>query len=265
MDYVPLDRTRCISQIRNKSKKLGQFFDQIPDNIKNKIFCQKKVNSSGNSNLMRNKSHRNGNHDIIFDNDNIADVRDSIIAHELTHILLREESFPFIGPKSYLIREENYEKLMSQFNNLLQHRLVYPRLIENNFNVVPDFRDVYLQYFMRGVGYYGTNNRNNRPLIRNQYIGTILEKVLIFWFTDYNLIKNFLSQNEGRSFGQFLKRYYVYVSRESSQLLNIFDDIGYDTPDKQNELIEILMERYGLQGYFKICEIINGSIEIINE
>ena len=126
----------AIKEIRDISEKIREFFDNNSSKIKNKIiYAIDEFAEAINTPSFKIQNATDGNklHIMIFNNTNLKEVKDSIIAHEYSHILLREEGFPTVLPTN-----NQYMSLSGMFNNILQDPLIYLRLNED-FDVEEDF------------------------------------------------------------------------------------------------------------------------------
>jgi len=247
MCYTTLNKHESIEKIRSISDFLKNYYDDIPLIIRDKVHYVIRNNPENDINLLQNGILKEegscsiAGYSIIFDNDDIGSVRDSIIAHEFEHIILRENSFPVTNQINEL---QIFDKISRAINNLLQHQLIYEKLQGIGFNVEQDYMDIIYENFKSQIGF-----NNNDPLNL-----MIWGKFLIFYFTDnYGIQNTLFNKNiDDENLTRFIGSYYHRIIRQSRRLLTYFDQQGNDTAEEQISLLKYLVNRYSL------TEVLNG-------
>jgi len=230
-------RDDAITEISDISDELENILNNDIQNLSNILYYL--VNERDEqrhlpSHKISNGTNPAGEHVIIFNNTNLSSVKDSIIAHEFTHILLTEEGFPYFTPNHTL-----YSGISTGLNNLFQDPLIYPRLFEN-FSVSED---------------YILNVEELTEWLHTQTIPTIpLERVRWnFNFARTLLIQEALFNDEDATgINSFLEDNYSGFLPEVQFILTLFDTHGNDTPSRQDTIVNEIISHYSLNHYITV-------------
>jgi hypothetical protein len=255
MCYTTLQREEIIEQIRNKSNYLRIYYDSISYQIREKIHYVVRNNPIGNNQLLQfGLFGQLEGYNIIFDSNDISNVRESIIAHEFEHIILRENRFPFTHQSGEL---EVHHNISKQINNLLQHQLIYRELLDFGFNVEQDYLDIYYEKFKNQIGF-----NNNNPI----NLTTDGIKLFRLYFADNYSIQNaiFNENIDNELLTSFITSNYARIFRQSNLLLRYIEQQGYDTADEQISLLRNIINRYSLNNIVNGYFIENNTLREIN-
>lgn len=155
------------------------------------------------------------------------------IAHELGHILLNMEGFPSIG-----FVNSQCESLSSAINSMVHDPLVNSRLLPYGFDLLDDF-DQEVREDIRQLSKWSRPPSDRLVVI--QWMANYTGKVL-----DWELVRSHDGISE---FQEWFDRRYPDIARRATKLLRMVGRIGYDTPEKQNELFREVMRRYRLERF----------------
>ena len=255
MCYTTLNREETIEQIRNNSNYLRIYYDSIPSQIREKIHYVVRNNPIGDNQLLQfGIFGQLEGYNIIFDSDDVGSVRDSIIAHEFGHIILRENRFPFTHQSGELAVHHSISK---QINNLLQHQLIYRELLEFGFYVEQDYLNIYYEQFKNQIGF----NDNNPINLTTDGI-----KLFILYFADNHSSQNTLfNENiDSELLASFITSNYARIFRQSNLLLRYIEQQGYDTAEEQISLLRNIVNRYSLNDIVNGYYIENSTLIEIN-
>ena len=202
----------------------------------------------GHSYKMQMGTNQFGNHIVVFDNDDIASVSDSIVAHELNHIFLRGDGYPY-----FLSKVQNEYKIFSNLlNNILPHPLIYNNLKNLGFDVENDYNNIVFNDFKRYIGF------PNNPW---DNITDFEEKKLILYFVDNYFIQRTLFNEliDDQPFNDFIRQNYFDISEEAEALIRFIILSGNSTAEQHRALSINIIGLYELENYVRGYYISNST------
>ena len=114
------------------SKEFDNYFKDAEKSLKKPIFWGSLPPKTPNHIKIREFTSANGNHIIAFKNIPPKDITPSILAHEIEHIVLKDNSYPYVI----------ISKINSSFiNSMLQDPLIYNKLENVGFDAISDFNN----------------------------------------------------------------------------------------------------------------------------
>jgi len=163
-------------------------------------------------------------------------IRDAIIiAHEMEHIILYFEKFPSVPSYS------GYDRIPSTLGSMIEDLVVDEKLSEYGFNVI----DSYLKEF----------NESKKALLSVKTPKNP-EDVIVFTFNYAGHLLAFnrffdKSYTKPKIFSFFDARF-PSIALDGKNLTKIIEENGYETPGKVEELYNIIITKYGLNGKIQI-------------
>jgi len=255
MCLLELNKQEAIEELRGISGILRDFYDDMPNVIRENLRYYRRSIPEENVQLIQCATNsKNGNHILIFDNDDIDEVRDSIIAHELKHILMRSEGFPFTTPVG---ETTQHLKLSEGINNLLQHKFIYDSLMSLGFNVERDYREIAFEKFKNLIGF-----ADDDPIV----LSNIGSKIFTLLFADQYNIQNTIFDDfyDDNEVSDFIHDHYNIIHRRANRLLNRMERNSYDSPEEQINSLRDLVSRHSLNRAVSGYYIENSDVQSIN-
>ena len=155
------------------------------------------------------------------------------VAHELQHLVLDSEGFPCTGAKP------QYETISSSLNSMIHDPLVDARLLEYGFDLLKEY-EAEVQEALNQLGDRPVSPSGH--LERVHWMFNYVSKIL-----DWRLLRD-ATGKDSSEFQSWFDRRYPDIVEDARGLLALIDDIGYDTPERQVELLGRIVQRYGLEG-----------------
>ncbi len=159
---------------------------------------------------------------------------DYIIAHELGHFILDSEGFPTIGCID--TPNNKIRTLSTCLCSMIQDPIIDRRLISYGFDMYKGHEREIKQLF-KGIK---KEPPPDEPLHRLFWAAIYVDQILnwsIFDSVDKTPLIEFTSWFENK---------YSDIAKEGQDLLELIQSIGYDTPNKMNDLNEKIITTYNL-------------------
>lgn len=221
-----------ISIILEKSPQFKRYYEEKRKRIHNKLFWAIKRNSTPHIKC-RNGTKPSGEHIIWLKEIPPKTIKPSVIAHEMEHIILVEEGYPYTFPRNTAINFSSF------VNSLLQDPLIYRRLEKYDFDVKNDYIKN-IEQLCEELGF--SNSPQKAPTEELEKIKWILV------YTQANLIKENLSIKEDIcSFNELFNKYYKEIAEEGDRLIEVIQEMGFSTIEEQNELLKHILKKYNLE------------------
>ncbi len=152
------------------------------------------------------------------------------VAHELLHCVFYKEGFPTTKDPA-----RQLASLSTVLNNLLVHPLIVGRMQFYGF----DLAEQHQRFVQSALKMLRQNPESYRDYLGE--LGFILGYAahVLTWGTLYSRCELEL----------MVEARYSEIARQSYELVNLVKMQGYDTPEKQRQLIREITRRYGLEEY----------------
>lgn len=159
---------------------------------------------------------------------------DTLIAHELQHLLIYQEGFTATIPK-----EKKYENFSGVLTSMLHDPIVNEKLKRFEFDLKKNYEDE----DENSIDQLKENPTPKSELSKYQWIFQYVGRVL-----EWKVVYGSLNLNENKFFSLFHKKY-PEITQRGKELLEIIEEKGFNTPEKMRELLKFIITKFGLNGY----------------
>lgn len=249
-ELVAFDQGKAFNMLKNKSKLLESFLDNVLAHTKRDVYLVLKQGQSNNWEFAQECIYSNKNTNafeyyVIFYDPEIR-TRGSVIAHEFNHILLNESNYPFLLLKHEFDSYLNI-RLNTSLTNLMQHKLIYDNLMDLGFNVKQDFFNIALPNYKKMVGF------PKEPLAIKP--GSILNKIFIFNFAEKIIlfeVLDLLTDTNIVNLLNFCKIHYPILYKQAKKISNRYIEMDNTSIYEQKNFLCELLEKYSIDHYFDL-------------
>jgi len=244
------DQTGTLDSIKQISPELNDFIENISERIKHDVYYLFRDDITKDINELTELIH-NRQHFIIFNSPNIKGVRDTIIAHEYGHILIKKDGhqYPVVKPEYKL--DKIIKDYCAAFSNMLDHKIIYENLSNFGFDI-----DELKNDFLWTVNSNLRSIRNDKglpyPIIDINHPRVIS---FTFSFTEKFLVADFLGVTNDTfyiTFKKFVENNYPRLNRRARLLKKQFERIGVETPNKRQDLLQQILSLISYNKYLNL-------------
>ena len=182
----------------------------------------------------RSTERQPGRHAILLKRIPAVDRDAMLVAHELQHLILIAEDFPRTGATA------EHQNLSSSLNSMVQDPIVNARLHTYGFDLLKGYLEE-VKKTKRQLKRYKTAPAKDHE--RMLWIFNYVSKML-----DWKVVSAHAQVGEDK-FKRWFDRRYPDLAREAQGVLDLVQQIGYDTPDNHRRLFRETIRRYGLARY----------------
>lgn len=170
---------------------------------------------------------------------------DYLIAHETMHDIILNKGFPGVTPrKPNPFSHEVYSKriqLASVLTSMIHDMLCDSRLKKYGF-LFDESYEIKIQGVLRSLDQLDCNRTDN--------LGKLF---YVYQYCLTNLQNSLNVNNETNSLGRYKQQYamkYPEITQKGNVLLELINDIGYDTPSKLTVLYQEIFKKHKLESEF---------------
>jgi len=172
---------------------------------------------------------------------------DYLIAHEIMHDIIFNEGFPVVAPrKPNPFSHEEYSKriqLASALSSMIHDMLCDSRLKKYGF-LFDELYEIKIQGVLRSLDQLDCNGTDN--------LGKLF---YVYQYCLTNLQNSLNVSNETNILGRYKQQYamkYPEITHEGNVLLELINDISYDTPSKLTTLYQEIIKKHKLENEFQL-------------
>jgi hypothetical protein len=172
---------------------------------------------------------------------------DFLIAHEIMHDIIFNEGFPGVAPRkpnpfSY---EENSKRIRcaSALTSMIHDMLCDSRLKKYGF-LFDELYKIKIQGVLRNLDQLDCNRTDN--------LGKLF---YMYQYCLTNLQNSLNVNNESNILGRYKQQYvmkYPEITHEGNVILELINDIGYNTPSKLTTLYQEIFRKHKLENEFQL-------------
>lgn len=172
---------------------------------------------------------------------------DYLIAHEIMHDIILNEGFPGVAPlKPNPFSPEEHSKriqLASSLTSMIHDMLCDSRLKKYGF-FFDELYEIKIQGVLRSLDQLACNRTDN--------FGKLF---YVYQYCLTNLQNSLNVNNKENILGIYKQQYamkYPEITHEGNDLLELINDIGYDTPSKLTTLYQEIIKKHKLENEFQL-------------
>lgn len=152
-------------------------------------------------------------------------------AHEIMHLILDAEGFPFTAGLP------EYQSLVGPLNSSVQDPLIDARLQQYGFDLCKKYENEIEGAVSKVQRAVPPPHRLAKIMWIMNYTSTLL---------DWKATKDYCSKINIDAFEHWFNKNQPSIAAEGKQLASVIEQIGYDTPDKMEEVYKYVIKKYKL-------------------
>jgi len=236
MNTSTFDEEYVLGELLKSSKVFRDFYETERGKIKKSVYWSSGEPLPPGIDRMRESStteHR------IFLRPIPASPEDAIgVAHELVHLIMDDEGFPVV-----VYQDLKFRNICATINSMLHDPIVNARLRDHGFDILEHYESQKKEM----VSYLKMN--------QDSLSDTSTRTGWVFNFASILLEREVALRGQSKakdSLPAWLEAEHPDISKEMQDLINLVSRIGYDTPEKQHRLYDVIIQRYRLQRHLSV-------------